>query len=143
MVCLIVSKFQFSSQLFSSRTRESEKLPVASLNRTMSGVQILLYKDLNLPISTKLKILPRRKLHAGQTIVLLRVPAEVVIVPAEVEPEKGGQGALLLIHIDHFSQTSLWKIVIEINRIGLSTHGTFIRILCTSELLTMGITRGL
>ena len=34
-------------------------------------------------------------------------PPEVVIVPAEVKPEQRGQGALLLIHLNHLPQTSL------------------------------------
>ena len=63
----------------------------------------------NLPLISVnfITIIPWGKLDSGQPIVLLGVPPQVIIIPADVEPDQGGQGALLLIHLNHFSQTSL------------------------------------
>ena len=55
--------------------------------------------------------IPGGKLDPGQPVIELGVPPEVVIVPADVEPEQRGQSALLLIHLNHLPQTGLRQII--------------------------------
>merc|ERR1719250_200615 len=51
--------------------------------------------------------LTRRKLHPIHSSIIFRIPLQIIIFPAHVQPDKGGEDSLLHVKTDYFLQSSL------------------------------------
>jgi len=63
--------------------------------------------------------LARRKLHPVNPSIFFRVPLQVIIFPAHVQPDKGGEDSLLHVKINYFLQSSLKENLLVMNTLVL------------------------